>query len=253
MPLISDQAVVLRRLDYSETSQVLILFTRQHGKVRAIAKGVKRSTKRRFGTAIDLLEVGHVSLSTRSPHSQELATLTEWKQTAPLSGLRQTLPRLYAAQYAAEVTAGLTEDWDPHPRLYDALRALLDNLCDLLDPLPVLVAFVTGLLTEVGSAPRFDRCVGCGRTVDARPAAHGAYFSSREGGPLCRDCEPAYVEKRSLPPAVLEALRRPPATEARALAGAFDLLNYHVSHLMGRAPLLADKLAAVPPSSRRRA
>jgi len=249
MPLIRDQAVVLRRLDYSETSQVLILFTRHHGKARAIAKGIKRSTKRRFATAIDLLEVGHVTLSARTARPQELATLTEWKSGKPLSALREKLPRLYAAQYAAEITAGMTEDWDPHQRLYDALCALLDNLCDLDQPLEAVLAFMTVLLTEVGSLPQFERCAGCGRAADKRSARGGLFFSSHQGGLLCRDCEPAYVEKRSLSPAVLEVLRGRPAPNAGATTGAFDLLNYHLAHLMGRAPLLADKVR--PPQSRR--
>lgn len=245
MPLIQDQAIVLRRLDYSETSQVLVLFTRDHGKVRAIAKGIKRSTKRRFATGIDLLEVGQVSLSTRTARPQALGSLTEWKPLRPLSGLREKLPRLYAAQYAAEVTAGLTEDWDPYPQVYDALLALLENLCDLDDPLPAVVAFVRGLLTEVGSVPQFDRCAGCGTSSSSGPA-NTWYFSSHQGGLLCRDCEPAYVEKRQVPPAVLEALGNPAAAGTAADRGVFELLNYHLSHLMGRAPLLADKLAPAP-------
>ncbi|MCH7814056.1 MAG: recombination protein O N-terminal domain-containing protein, partial [Planctomycetes bacterium] len=50
MSFISERAVVLRRVDYSETSQVLVLLTRGHGKVRAIAKGIKRSTRKHFAT-----------------------------------------------------------------------------------------------------------------------------------------------------------------------------------------------------------
>jgi DNA repair protein RecO (recombination protein O) len=246
MPLIQDQAIVLRRLDYSETSQVLVLFTRDHGKVRAIAKGIKRSTKRRFATGIDLLEVGQVSLSTRTARPQALGPLTEWKPLRPLSGLREKLPRLYAAQYAAEVTAGLTEDWDPYPQVYDALLALLESLCDLDDPLPAVVAFVRGLLTEVGSVPQFDHCAGCGASSASSRPANTWYFSSHQGGLLCRDCEPAYVEKRQVPPAVLQALGNPAAAGTAADRGVFELLNYHLSHLMGRAPLLADKLAPRP-------
>ena len=54
MTAIKDEAIVLRRLDYSETSQVLAFFTRDHGPRRLIAKGVKRSTKKKFATGIDL-------------------------------------------------------------------------------------------------------------------------------------------------------------------------------------------------------
>ena len=65
MPLIRDTAVVLGRLDYSETSQVIVLLTREHGKVRAIAKGIKRGTKQRFAAGIDLLEIGSVVLTSK--------------------------------------------------------------------------------------------------------------------------------------------------------------------------------------------
>ena len=55
MPLVKDEAIVLRRLDSSESSQVLVFFTREHGPQRLIAKGIKRGTKQRFATGIDLL------------------------------------------------------------------------------------------------------------------------------------------------------------------------------------------------------
>ena len=60
MLVIHDQAVVLMRYDYSETSQVLVLFSRDHGKMRVLATGIKRSTKARFATGADLLEAGHL-------------------------------------------------------------------------------------------------------------------------------------------------------------------------------------------------
>ena len=105
MALISDSAVVLTRLDYSETSQVIVLLTRAHGKVRAIAKGIKRGTKKRFAAGIDLLDVGQVVVSSRYERGPGLATVTEWKQTRSLSGLREKLFRIQGAQYVAEITA----------------------------------------------------------------------------------------------------------------------------------------------------
>ncbi|MHC4235855.1 MAG: DNA repair protein RecO, partial [Planctomycetota bacterium] len=211
MSLIRDQAIVLRRLDYSETSQVLVLMARRYGKVRAIAKGVKRSTKTRFAVGIDLLEQGEVVLSVRTAGQQELATLTAWKQGPSFWGLRRKLVRLYAAQYAAEVTAGLTADWDPHVGLYDALAELLERLCSLEDPLPPVVVFLTQLLKEVGLAPRLSLCVGCGK-----PAVVGAglYFSSAEGGLLCRDCEGSYVEKRQVAAGALTFLGSLPESQS---------------------------------------
>ena len=89
MSLISDKAIVLRRLDYSETSQILALFTREHGQVRVIAKGIKRSTRSRFAVGIDLLELGHVVWSAREDRPQNLGILTEWKQVNAFVGLRE--------------------------------------------------------------------------------------------------------------------------------------------------------------------
>ncbi len=240
MSLIRDQAIVLGRLDYSETSQVIVLFAREHGKVRAIAKGIKRRTKKRFAAGIDLLEIGSVVLSARHERQASLANVTEWKQTRSLSGLREKLFRIQAGQYVAEVTAALTEDWDPHEILFDRFLEALATLADADEPLETTARYQCELLTEIGSWPRFDTCVQCGRTE------HLTHFSSFEGGMICRHCEPVQVEKREVGPTTLAFLasrKRP-----QVWTGSFEVLDYHISHLMGREPKLA---ASLLPKARR--
>lgn len=234
MAMINDQAVVLGRLDYSETSQVIVLFTREHGKVRAIAKGIKRGTKKRFAAGIDLLEIGSVILSARHERQANLANVTEWKQTRSLSGLREKLVRIQAAQYAAEVTSALTEDWDPHASLFDRLLDALATLSDADDAVETTVVFQRDLLTEIGSWPRFDACVQCGRTDNL------THFSSFEGGLICRHCEPVQVEKREVGVTTLAWLAQGAAPDT--WTGPFELLDYHISHLMGREPKLSTAL-----------
>jgi len=239
MPLIRDQAVVLARLDYSESSQVIVLFTREHGKVRAIAKGIKRGTKQRFAAGIDLLDIGTVNLSARHERQANLANVTEWTQTRSLSGLREKLSRIQAGQYLAEITAALTEDWDPHEALFDRLLAALSALADAPESLVQTTAYQRTLLIEIGSWPRFDACVSCGRT------GHLTHFSSFEGGTICRHCEPVQVEKREVGPKTLAFLSAHEVLgdeAARAGPAPFELLNYHISHLMGREPKLAASL-----------
>ncbi|HPU26100.1 MAG TPA: recombination protein O N-terminal domain-containing protein, partial [Phycisphaerae bacterium] len=80
MPPVKDQAIVLRHLDYSETSQVLACLTREHGSRRFIAKGIKRATKNKAATIIDLLEQGEVVFLVRPQSESELSILTEWRQ-----------------------------------------------------------------------------------------------------------------------------------------------------------------------------
>lgn len=237
MSLFSDSAVVLRRLDYSETSQVLVLLTRRHGKVRCIAKGVKRSTRARFAAAIDLLELGDVVWSARPDRPQNLAILTEWKQRRGFSTLREKLTRLYAAQYAAEITSALMEDHDPHEQLFLALVECLEAISQKDEPLPELCRFQRKLLDEIGLMPRTDACTNCGRGLPS-DASGQAWFSSHQGGPLCRDCETAHVEKRRVDLSVLRAVQED-AISQTAAGPVFDLLNYHISHLMRAEPHLA--------------
>jgi len=211
-----------------------VLFARDHGKVRVIAKGIKRSTKTRFAPSVDLLDIGHATINRRVERSSNLATMTEWKQTQSLSGLRGKLSRLHGAEYAVEITGQLTEDWDPHEGLFDLLTTCLTELSEADEPLGAVVIYQAALLTTVGSMPVFDVCVRCRRETDL------VCFSSFEGGMACRSCESALKERRRVLPATLDVLRG--RATPRSAEGAFALLNYHIAHLMGRSPLLADKL-----------
>jgi DNA repair protein RecO (recombination protein O) len=241
MALIKDDAVILRRLDYSESSQVLAVFTRAHGKVRLIAKGIKRSTKTRFATGIDLLDIGHMTFSARNVRQEALATLTEWVQSQAGAALRDALDRLLAAQYTAFAAAELTEDWDPHPALYDGICEALRSLAEGGGPVNTLLAFQRCLLQEIGSFPILDQCVGCQRPI---PPQGGLYFSSLDGGVLCRDCENARSEKYAIDRATLGCMKNESCSSVSATS-AFQVFDYHLSHLMGKPnPLLRMFMSA---------
>ncbi len=246
MALIKDDAVILRRLDYSETSQVLAVFTRNHGKVRLIAKGIKRSTKTKFAAGIDLLDIGHLTFSARNVRQEALATLTEWVQSQAGAALRDGLDRLLAAQYAVFAAAELTEDWDPHPELYDGISQTLRSLAAGSSPVSTLVSFQRCLLQEIGSFPILDQCVGCQRPIQSQ---RDLYFSSLDGGVLCRDCESARSEKYAINIATLRCMSaRPDSSNSGStdsIMPAFHVFDYHLSHLMGKPnPLLRMLMSA---------
>jgi len=236
MSSISDDAVVLGRLDYSETSQILVFFTHGHGKVRVMGKGLKKSTRKRFAAGIDLLDIGQLTISARHARTEQLSNMIEWKQTKSLSGLRDTLSRLYAAQYVSEITTRLTEDWDPHETLFLALVHALETIADAGFALMPVVIYQRQLLEEIGSYPRFDICMLCQRDDNL------THFSSFEGGMICQDCQPKQVEKKRILATTLGALLYEPTEET--CAGAFKTFNYHISHQMGKEPVLARKLLA---------
>jgi DNA repair protein RecO (recombination protein O) len=113
--LTKDQAICIRVTDYSETSQVVILFARGAGKIRAIAKGSKRP-KSAFDGPLEVLSFGAIVFS--ASHKDKLATLTEF-QPQPVRGeLRRHLFALHSGLFAAELLDALTDDYDPHPALF---------------------------------------------------------------------------------------------------------------------------------------
>src|SRR4030095_5051404 len=116
MSLVNDRCICLRRAEYSETSQILLLFGRAHGLVRVIAKGAHRVTKAgasKFGGGIDLLDLADATFTDRA--DKDLSTLTEWKLLDGHLELRRSLRGLYLGFYAAELVGLLIEEHDPHP------------------------------------------------------------------------------------------------------------------------------------------
>ena len=118
-------ALVLRTTDWSETSRIATLWTREFGKVHALAKGGRR-LKSNFESALDLLTVCSIVFLRKSSGSLDLLTEAQVVQRFPR--LRADLGALYAAYYVAELLADWTEDYDPHPPLFDAAVETLRGL-----------------------------------------------------------------------------------------------------------------------------
>ena len=239
-----DEAVVLRLTEYSETSQIMTLFSSANGLLRLIAKGSRRGTKTRFATGLDLLEYGEVRFVGAHGDAQ-LGTLTEWVQRDTFSGLRGEAVRLYGALYAVELVGGLTEEGDPHVELFTALVETLRALAAGAPAGSTIAGFQNDLLTSIGYVPDLQACVDCRRAVSA---GQPAFFSARAGGLLCRDCEIHHVEKRRLP-------SRLHATTPRT-GDAYEwfvLLDYHITHVAGRRFKTAEPLGKLMAKAARRA
>ena len=238
MSHLTDYCICLRQSDYSETSQVLTLLGEKHGKYSVVAKGIKRGTKTRFATGVDALEEGHCVWA--PPRGDAgLGTLVEWDQVSTNSHLRRGLDTLNAGLYAAEAVAVLTEDADPHPSMFGALRDTLGSLGKTGSVKGSLAAFQMASLREVGLVPRFSECVGCRRSVGANESI---FFSSSEGGLICRDCEPALVEKRRVSRAARAAIDAGAPPEHPGSDEAFEVLNYHIEMTLGRRMRVAGVL-----------
>ena len=235
---IKDKAICLRAVNYSETSQVVTLFTRDHGKVAAMAKGSRR-TKSSFDGPIEVFSFGEVMFIIKESGGQ-LATLTEFSQQPRFRLLSQNLYALNAALFAAELTEKFLEDHDPHPELFDKYIKFLEMLQREDGPasrLAWLILYQLRLLEETGVALMLDACVNCG-TEETR----GCYFSSRENGLLCPNCEMTFPEKQAVDAALIEILNNPaklPKTGIKKLKEIESLLIYHLTELLHKPPRMA--------------
>src|ERR1700752_2591398 len=125
MPAEKAQALVLRTADWSETSRIATLWTREFGKVRSLAKGGRR-LKSAFENALDLLTVCGIVFLRKSSGGLDLLTEAQVRQRFPR--LRTDLAALYAAYYVAELLADWTQEYDPHPSLFDEALDTLQTL-----------------------------------------------------------------------------------------------------------------------------
>src|SRR5947209_12564037 len=114
------EGVVIRGSDWSETSRIATVWTREFGRVRALAKGGRR-LKSNFESALDLLTVCNIVLLRKSSGSLDL--LTEAQVVERFPRLRTDLAALYAGYYLAELLADWPEDYDAHPVQFDECLA----------------------------------------------------------------------------------------------------------------------------------
>lgn len=178
-----DLAVCIRHLDWSETSQIVGLITREHGKVSGLAKGSKRTSKSsvaRFSGGIDLLTVGEV-VGILKPNV-ELATLVEWDLQQPNRHLHYDLVAQRLGLYAADLCNAILAEHDAHPRVYEALVEYLAALAERGGAArqAALLRFQWRLLEDLGYRPELDADAVSGETL--APDESTYTFDARAGG-----------------------------------------------------------------------
>lgn len=171
MPTVKTQAICLRLMDWSETSQIAVLLCENHGKISAMAKGAKRqtpSTMQRFSGGVELLTRGEAMIITKA--HVELANLIEWNLQEAHWHLRKDLAAYRLAMYAADLTSHLLHDHDPHPVTFKALAGFLAALADRQTHDAALLRFQWALVNDLGYRPTLDHDAQTGEALDEEAA-----------------------------------------------------------------------------------
>jgi DNA repair protein RecO (recombination protein O) len=191
MSLYRDEGIVLRTLRLGEADRIVTMVTNGHGKVRAVAKGVRRTTSR-FGGRLEPLS--HVAM--QCWQGRELDTVTQVEVLDNFRAVREDLARVAKAFTLLEIVDVLAQERHSNPPLYEILVGALRWL-DTADS-PLLVgAFCLKVLALEGSGPVVDRCASCGSESSL------VAFDLVEGGVLCKSCR----RGRPLSAGALEVVR----------------------------------------------
>jgi len=246
-------AIVIRTVPFGETSAVLTLFTREFGKLRALAKGAWRP-KSSFDAALDLLSVCQVLVLRKSSGGLDLLTEARLENRFRVGG---SLMAFHAGMHVAELLDVLTADADPQPELFDVAEKTLLDLSSR-DPSSDpgdeqvrarVVRTELEMLRITGHAPALARCAECGGPI---ASAGRVPFGMLDGGGLCDRCRrgkrtvvavspDAMATLRSLAGSA-ESWRKLAATDATH-AEIRAIMNSYLSHLVGRRLKMALLLA----------
>lgn len=182
MSLYRDTGVVLRVQKLGEADRIITLVTRKHGKVRAVAKGVRRMTSR-FGARVE--PFAHVDVQFYTGRTLDIITQVQTLDAFG-AGIVYDYQRYTAGCAILETTDRLSaEEGEPVLRLYllvtGALRALADGQRDAS---LVLDAFLLRAMAIAGWAPAVRECARCNE-----PGPHQS-FSIQAGGSVCPRCRP---------------------------------------------------------------
>lgn len=238
MGLYRDQGVVLRTIKLGETDRIVTVLTQGHGKVRAVAKGIRRPGSR-FGARLE--PTTHAAL--QCYRGRELDVVTQVETIDAHRTLRERYGPLTHAISMLEAVDQVAQERETNPALYRMLVGALRTLATSPSPM-VAPAFFWKLLSLEGFHPVLDGCARCGEQSGPFPA-----FDVGEGGVLCADCsrygghriDTATVEllRRILGSALRVALAEPPgqaATQVERLGVA--ALEYHLERRLRSAALL---------------
>ena len=231
------EAVVLRHAEWGEADRLLTLYTRERGKVRAIAKGARKIRSRKAG---HLEPFTRVTLQLARGH--DLLIVTQADTLEAYLPIHEDLARTSQAAYVAELLDRFTyEDNIENTNIFCLLTAVLKRIEEQADPWLAIRYYEVHLLELLGYRPHLFECANCEREIKAE----NQFFSAAQGGVLCPECGPGFQGAWSVSMEALkhlrhfqrstfnEAQRAHPAAEVQGEVEA--LLQRYITHILERA------------------
>ncbi len=191
MPVEKTEAIVLHTYNLTESSKIVVLLTPLRGKVRVVAKGVRR-TKSKFGSALE--PITHVEVQVHFKEGRDLQTLSQAETRESFSMLRSDLTRLGLASVMCELMEQFVQEDEEASRPFVLLLLSLKTLAAMSKNYgSLLIFFYMKVLDISGYLPEVNHCVGC-----SQPLRNQAYLDAGAGGALCSKCSGGLGKRISL-------------------------------------------------------
>jgi DNA repair protein RecO (recombination protein O) len=181
MNVIHTLAIVINVMDYGESDKIIAFYTRHHGKIKAIAKGAKRS-KKRFVNKLEFFT--NLTLTAVPGRHSSLARVDQAELVNPYPTLRENFHRYTAAMLVCELVDQWTRENDCDEHLFFLLNWVLDEIAVSKSLADIIIFFQIKLLDIVGVGLQLDQCLSCNTTICNRSYR----FSQAYNGLLCSDC-----------------------------------------------------------------
>jgi DNA repair protein RecO (recombination protein O) len=228
------EAIVLKSLDFRETSRIVTFFTKEQGKVKGILKGVRKDPKK-FGSSVDKFSTNTIVYYHH--RNADLHLVGQCDLTDYFFPIRKDLKKTMAASYVLELVDAIMPPEEPNEDVYRLMMNFLTSLQTEPDVTKLVHIFQIKILLLSGFRPHLDSCMECHRKIKGK-----AKFSAMMGGLICPDCRAndtellpissgavasiLHIEKSAWPQALRLGLSSPIKKELKHILNNF--LVYHL-------------------------
>jgi len=180
-------AINLKSYNLSESDKIIVMYSRDKGLIKGVAKGVKKP-KSKLGARMDLLVANKLMLH----HGKNLNTISQAEALNTFNKTRQDMDKIFYSMYISEVVHNFGIEDDPcsadiFDLLYDALQSI-SNAKDKIEILNTVLKFQLKMMRISGFSLELDRCLSCGKSIEDE----NMLYSEKLGGVVCKDCNEKY-------------------------------------------------------------
>ncbi len=184
MPLKRATGIIIQSFDYGESDRIVTLFTREHGKMKGIAKGARRS-RRRFSNSLELF--CHVRILFFEREDRPLTRIDQSDVVEFFPAFSQDIVKMGYGSYFVELVDAMVGEREAHREVFDLLRTSLSMVSGMKPREEMLRIFEIRLLSLLGYRPNLNSCIQCRRPLDR---LEQVYFVPLRGGIFCGRCCP---------------------------------------------------------------